>query len=419
MDTQQLTEAIERIVWNIEHYGLERYDPRDIRNIPSLNTKSKLSRLIRYVAILMDDMFPITTRTLLRIKKSVLPTTYTFLAESFYLAEKNGVLLSSQYSSCKLMDLCIGKYYMEAGRGNTCWSYEPNLYFYPDKSLDNAVPTMHLYGLTRCNKLLYRLGKLYNRQDYIDISYQTLLQTIDLHTLYKYKDGSMSISYHYNSNDCTLNVNAEFAEWISLYPQEMLDDKVIGIFYGIMKLILKEQMENGAWKYYSEDHEKKYQCKNNIDCHHSSTVIYNLISIYNCNWLDLNINKSILRAVNSGLLFLIDNFFDLKTGHGIAIIGYKREAGPVQYSEAVIALIRYAQCVNLHTPESLKKVLSLLPKLIKRLIIYVDKNGSVPGDKVFKEVKLNSINWGNGAVLLALTSYYAYLRGVGNERKEV
>lgn len=418
MDTQQLTDAIKKIVWNIEHYGLERYDPRDIRNIPVLNTKSKISSLIRYGAILLDDMFPITVRRLLRIKKSVLPTTYTFLAESFFLAEKSGLSLPSKYSSCKFMELCIGKYYMEAG-GITCWTYEPNLYFYPDKSLDNAVPTMHLYGLTRCNKLLYHLGKFYKRQDYMDISYRTLLQTTTLHTIYEYKDGSMSISYHYNSRDCTLNVNAEFAEWISLYPQKMLDDKVVGIFYGIIKLILKEQAENGAWKYYSEDHEKSYQCKNNIDCHHSSTVIYNLISIYNCNWLDPIVKKDIFGAINSGLLYLMDNFFDISTGHGIAIIGYKRKAGPVQYSETVIALIRYAQCVRLHTPECYKKCMSLLPLLIQRLILYIDKNGSVPGDKVFKEVRLNSINWGNGAVLLALTSYYTYLREVGNETKEI
>ena len=151
---------------------------------------------------------------------------------------------------------------------------------------------------------------------------------------------------------------------------------------------------------------KNYSEKPSCDCHHTGTVLYNLINILKCDYLDKEIKNSILHAVNRGMEYYVNTFFDMNSGKAITELGYRRSAGPVQYSEAIFAFCEYLK-LNIEVEKSVwYQVKSLLPKVIEQNVRLINKkNGSAPSEKIIKWKNMNSIRWGNGPVLQAIMSY--------------
>lgn len=408
----QCEDKINRICVNINKKGLQRYDPRDIdemvQKIPGVLPVKYRGKILQGVEILAPRLI----RKCFKINPTNFPTTYTFLAEAYYKAYQSQNRLPLRYSDFDLMEECLNIYSGKNGK----WSYKENKKFYVAKDGFVKEPTMHLYGLSRCNNLLARMGVFYNREDYVQISAASLRNMLKQHTIFDYENGAKSISYYYNSNDCTLNVNTEVADWISQLPEQYVDKNIYSIFEGIIKLILTEQNEDGSWYYFSKEHMKKYETKETIDCHHSATVLYNLIHVLESGKIAKE-EQNLIDAISRGMNYFSDMFFDIKTGKGITILGKKRKASSMQYSEALVAMCEFVNCAKFEQGELKEKCKRLIPQVVKQLLKLVEKDGSAPGDCKIVPINLDSINWGNGAVLWALVHYKYSFLGVHHEEK--
>jgi hypothetical protein len=399
---QDIINTCQIIVNNIERFGVYRYDRVDTQWLPVISKNTLYSKVLRKFVLIFDAFFPIVIRKLLKVKKSIPPTTYTHIGEAYLLSEKYNTGVVKSNTSIEIAELCIN-HYLEMDGSNVWWNHSPPKPVLPLINNWNKRATMNMHSKARCNIMLLNLFYYYKDVRYLDIAYKALITTINNHKITTYSDNSKSINYYYNTNDCTLNVNSEFIHWISLIPIEMKTKALEDVFYGIIKLLIQEQNVDGSWSYFS----KKYNSDNIIpesyDCHHTATVLYNLINVTKSKWIDNNTLCPLLYSIEKGMLFFIDSFFDENTGKAITLVNFRRPAGPVQYSEAVFAFYEYLSSTEINNEKMKNRIRSLLHLIIPNIIKLVKRNGSAPGDKVIKWINLNSIRWGNGPILQALT----------------
>lgn len=415
MRNTRILDVAELISKNIENYGLERYDLRDTRYIPFLLVKKPLNIILRKTMLLLEEFVPITIRKILGIEKKCWPTTYTFLGHAYYLAEKNNIKIKVKYNAIKLVDMCLNKY-VNTSNQKGWWKDEPHIGMY-NASIDvgKKIPTLPMHFLTRCNIMLLTLGKYYSKANYVNIGVKSALLTLKQYQVIDFQDGTKSISYFYNTKDCTININSEFAHWLSLIPLDMHTEQTLDMLHSIIRLLIKEQNPDGSWYYLSKWHMEEYREKPTCDCHHTATVLYNIINILKCDYIDKEIQETLINVLNKGMSYFIYSFFNLESGRAITQLGYKRTAGPVQYSEAVFAFCDFLT-TNINVDKSLwLEIKKLLPKVMEQNIKLINQNnGSAPSEKIIKWKNINSIIWGNGPVLQAIMSYLSIYNEVYN-----
>lgn len=392
--------TIKLICDNINGFGLVRYDPRDIGDIISPIKDARIRNVAGKGLQVIEAVTPILLRKFCGCKPRLYPTTYTFLAESLYDSYDK---IPLRKTATSLMDECIKEYY----EGEGYWKYLPNISMWSD--LNNTdKPSMPLYMLTRCNNLLTRLSLRDGYDAYMQISKDSLNYMFEHHTVFVHEDGTENVSYCYNSIDNTINVNTEVLDWISQIPNILNDNTIYNHFLAILRGVLNEQNDDGSWFYNSKAHMKKYglygERVGGIDCHHSATVIYNLIHVYHNLSDNLIDRRELKHRLKKAMQYFTSQFFK-PDGTGITIIGFKRKASSVQYSEAVIAIIDYLLYVEYN-----EEYAKLLNNIMRVLASLVKSDGSAPGDSKIRPININNINWGNGPVLYAL-SHYVYRYG--------
>jgi len=403
---------------NIQQYGLRRYDPQDISHLRIISESTCSSRLLRRMVLLLEEFCPIKIRKILRVEKKIFITAYTTLSNGYFSIEKNLLDFDAKFKSFFFMDKCLSEYINNYDE-NKWWYYKNTKKNKSDISVNNKKPTMPLHGLARCNISLLTIGLFYKNNNYIEIAKKSALLVLKNHQIVNYGNGCKSISYFYNSLDCTLNVNSEFAHWLSMLPFDKHNIQTLDMMYSIINLLISEQNSNGSWYYFSRWHMDKYKDKKSCDCHHSATVLYNLINILKCKYLDEKYRENIKYSLVLGMRYFISAFFDMSSGKGITEIGLKRPAGPVQYSEAIFAFCDYLTLDEVLDLDIQNQIFVLLPKVVDQLCNLVNmKDGSAPSKKVIKWVNINSIRWGNGPVFQAIMMYLSIYDMVNKDRNE-
>lgn len=402
-DLIDISKSINR---NIKKYGLERYDLRDTRWIPFLLKKNFFNNLIRKKVLFFEELAPILVRKAIKSKKKCWPTTYTFLGNANLIAEKKGFDIDSPFKSTDYADMMLKEFIV-----NKCipewWATEPHVGM--DKATIkncNKPPTLLMHALTRANIMFIEMGNYYNKQEYIEVAVKSAQFVLDRFEIITLDNQKKSISYYYNTYDSTININSEYAHWLSMIPREKHTNNSLDMLDGIINLLLDEQNSDGSWFYYSKWHMEKYSEKPSCDCHHTGTVLYNLLNILKCDYIDKDKKLKIKASIDKGMKFYLKTFFDKSTGRAIYQVGYKRPAGPVQYSEAIFTFCEYLSYKELKEKEIYNLVKELLPKVvdINAGLINV-KNGSAPSEKILLWKNINSIRWGNGPVLQSIMSY--------------
>lgn len=419
----ELIEVAEMIYKNIDTYGLERYDLRDTRGIPFLLKGNFLNSMIRKVVLLAEEIAPIFMRKALSAQKKRWPTMYTFLGNACFLAEKINIDIYPKFKSKDFADLLLSEY-VKTSDVDEWWQVKPHVGIYKATiNVGEKKPTLSMHALTRCNSFLLNIGKYYNNTRYINIGVESASFILNHYRTIDFEEGKKSISYYYNTCDSTININSEFAHWLSLIPTGRHTTSTEEMFYGILRLLLDEQNCDGSWFYFSKWHMKKYAEKASCDCHHTGTVLYNIANIVKCEYLDSYIKERLVLALNKGMDYYVNNFFDLNSGKGITQMGYKRTAGPVQYSEAIFAFCDFLTLKDYVDSNVWTSVKSLLPKVMKQNIHLINKkDGSAPSEKILRWKNINSIRWGNGPILQAIMSYlsiYDEIYNSGSTNKEV
>lgn len=395
------------IISNIEKKGLYRYDRMDFKWNPKISLKTAKFYKIRPIILAIEEFFPYTLRKVAHIKKRILPTTFTFIANAYYYAEKNKVNCIKSQTSEEIMEQAI-KEYLTIEDGIPWWNYEKEIFGNVVEDLNSKRPTMHMYGLARCNMLLIRLGISNKRKEWLEIAYKSAINTMHHHQLSKEED-QVSISYYYNTRDCVININCEFAMWLAMLKKYYhSSDEIDFVLNGIVKMIIREQNSDGGWSYNSREYITKYGKSDIIDCHHSGTILYNLINIASYNILEKDLQIELIKVIDKGMEFYTDKFF-LKPDKVKSIIGLRRPAGPTQYSEAIFAFCEYLKNETLFDNLIVAEVKRILPVALKKNMEFVKKDGSAISEKVIKWVNIDSIRWGNGPVLEAIMRYIDYM----------
>lgn len=409
MEIDRLIPIANIIFKNIEQNGLYRYDRMDIKWHPALYHKNSKWNKLRKPFLVMDELFPSKIREVLKIQKRIFPNTYEFIIHSLYIFEKNDILIKTQKSSIEYMQICLNQY-LTFENGIPWWNYFKEQFSNTLEIYQNKRPTMHIYGLARLNRLLIDLGRFYNKEQWIRISCMSLKQTIYQNNLIE-TDELAYISYFYNSDDYIINANTEFAHWLAdVLSIDSGDKSLMALLYKLINMILREQNDDGSWYYYSKRNIINNGYPSDIDCHHTGTVLYNLISIASMNILDINKNRELVNSINIGMKYYLNTFF-LNPQKVKVYIGKKRPAGVTQYSEAIYAFCIYLKHKNLFNHENSKKISGILPIIMENNIKLINPmDGSAKGEKVLKWVNIDSIRWGNGPVLEAIACYLEYLK---------
>ena len=406
LNTSKLSNTIASIEKNIQKYGMERFDPTDIRKIPIICKPYKWSKLLRKMVLAADNLSPILVRKALGITPTKLHVTaFTTLANAYLKMEASGIYKSAVYDSRYFVDLYVNDY-VKGTDPNKWWQHKGLGINFFNINVGNKLATMHMHGLARANITLIDVGNFYMDKRYLDIATFSAFSVLDSHQVIDYKDGTKSVSYYYNSYDCTLNVNSEYAQGLSMLPQNCHNVKSLSVLNGILRLLLKEQNDDGSWYYFSRWHMETYRLTPSCDCHHSATVLYNMINITKCSYIEHNIKKAFVVSIEKGMEFFINAFYNLSTGKGIEVLGLSRPACSVQYAETIFALCEYLSCPDFYSSNTYLKAKNLLPLLVDRMIELVNlEDGSAPSEKIIRWSNINSIRWGNGPILQAIATY--------------
>ena len=292
------------------------------------------------------------------------------------------------------------------------WNYEKELFADIVEEFVSKRPTMHMHGLARCNMLLIRLGIFKEKEEWLEIAYNSALHTMQHHLL-EQRGENISISYFYNTKDCVININSEFAMWLGMLKKYYHSNEEIDrVFNGIVKMIIAEQNELGGWAYNSKEYIVKYGKSDIIDCHHNGTILYNLISIFNYEILENDLQMKVGEAINKGMNFYINSFFT-NPKKVKSFLGLRRPAGPTQYSEAIFAFCEYLKNDSKFDSACVKKIKEILPVVLEKDMQFIKRDGSAVSEKVIKWVNIDSIRWGNGPVLEAIMRYIDYMENIG------
>lgn len=399
------------IIKNFEAFGLLRYDPCDVDDFLSKQRRSSQNDFLRKGFRACDVIAPILTRKLLGIKKSAQATTYYHLGMAFLLWEQLHIPVDTSLSAVKMAELLLQNFYDPS---SALWRFSDVNYSFEAEEADSTkTVTMPMHGLARSNILLLAVWRQYQREDLLNISIESAAVVLRQHNITEYDDGSAAISYYYNSQDNTLNVNSEFLQWIAEIPADRRPAAVEALGHRILKMLLREQNKDGSFYYLGKEYMRQNHLAPTIDNHHSSYMLNNLIHIYMSDFPTEKEKDALLQACVRGMEFSLSHLFDEQTGMAVyQINNATRKADPVSYSEAALAFCAYLRCPEI--PAELNtRIQRLLPKVVARLTAFVNlKNGSVPSACVFgKWNNINSIRWGNGPVLQAILDVYALEQG--------
>lgn len=413
MKEQNYIDIANIILKNIEEQGLKRFDRMDIKWNPQIFYPESKWNKVRGVFLVLDELFPYFIRKKLHISKREFPNTYDFIIHALYVFEKNGIDIKSQYNACWYMEKCLKKY-VTIENGEVWWNYEKEQFSNVKDTYQNKRPTMHMYGLARLNRLLIDMGQYYKKDEWIWISQNSLEKTFIQNNLVEEKETAY-ISYFYNSDDYIINANTEFADWMATVLQVDRKEKYEKLLVKFINMVKEEQNDDGSWYYYSKKNNENLQTE--IDCHHSATVLYNLIHILEKEILPYDKQKELTHIIDRGMKYYLDTFFSnikqIRT-----YTDKKRPAGVAQYSEAIFTFCLYLENRNKFSAVNVKRIESILPVLVKKNCKFINfNNGSAKGEKVIRWVNIDSIRWGNGPVLEAIAYYLQYL--VKEEKKSV
>lgn len=396
------------IIKNIENGGLYRYDSSDLDRFYTEKFGTFKDGIIRKTLRAMDVMFPFAARRIVGCKKTLNPMVYYHLGLALLYREKYNIPVQTTMSAQSMADDVVQYLY---DNSTHLWDF-PDLFISAQANTlvaKHEKPTLHMHGLARLNILLLEVWRQYQREDLLQIAVDSAAAAIRQHNITEYDDGSAAISYYYNSQDNTPNVNSEFLQWIAELPADRRPPEAADLGHKILKRLLLEQNADGSFFYRGKDYMRQNNISPTIDNHHSSYVLNNLIHVLMSDFPMPEERPLLLQACINGMEFSLSRLFHEQTGLGVyQIDNVSRKAEPVTYSEAVFAFCSYLRCSDI--PAAMhNRIRALLPKVMSQLLTLVNqKDGSVPSECVFgKWSNINSIRWGNGPVLQAIFDVYA------------
>jgi hypothetical protein len=405
MRNSELKNIISQIRDNIFSKGFQRYDPTDIMSHSSiLDLQSRLPRIIWIGFKVVEIMFPKILRRLLNVNKSVAPTTFWHLIESEIYYLKNAKNKDQEY----LNKLC--QEVVKIGVGQPiCWEhpYKSHGFAWKDSSFlkNKQGYNCCAHNSARLALALFHSGNFTKDEKLKKIALSASYSLIANHNWHYSKNKTATISYYSNTNDEVINTAADVALLFAEAYKFSNDDVFKIKLEMLINMILQEQT-NGSWRYCTSAHEEKFGPSHGADNHHTAMIIRALASLcYNYNFLSSK-KKSMIESIILSVNFYMDKLTDI---HGICYLlaDRKTEANIAGYCEGILAL-QIVEKILMDDHKTLAYMVSLRRRSMINTVckrFYVKSDGSVVSSKRLGiNYSIDSIRWGNGLLLEALTN---------------
>lgn len=400
--------------------GLERYDPSDLNSLPLYRLAYSCGRIGYYCAKLLkapELAAPKTWRTLVGCKKTTVPTTYYHIGMS-YLDQLHSNIDSQGETTAKVFDIL--KHAREQAIPeckDLVWGHS-----YPYLGVGRLLQSPSIPCGHHSARLSYLLARASRTSPLSAEKLKPWARSAALGVLRSFNwwevDKGWVASYFPTTHDEVINIMAEYAMVLSealrqgLLAEEELDAKKK--LHGLVQVIVTEQSESGLWGYYTKDYADRANLISFVDNHHSAMVLTALVRILSTGQLDAKTSAIANNALNKGISFFLDHL--LMTG-GIALYfpDKRREADISGYSESIIMLSESATSpyVLPHLKSRSAKVASMVLERVIQLFLL--PSGDVASYRHFGlRVNLQSIRWGSGLLMEAISRYLLLLADQGN-----
>jgi hypothetical protein len=389
--------SLTKLIDWIEKNGWVSYDPNDVKGHPLfialLSKQNFFKKLLLFPLYSMYVITPVTLRYILKIRPTITPGGIGFLASGYielYKATKDTQNLKKTKQILEWLETHRIKKYE-----NYCWGFPfdwQSMTFVPKN-------TPIVYSTAECTKPFIEYYKITKNKKYLDIAISAC-EFIDRNIDKKqHSNNSISLSYTPLDDAEVINSNAIVASVFLEVGQLAKIEEFIDIANKIMQFVLKEQLANGGWYYFS------YRYKSGpsiIDNYHTAMVLQSLTKIILLEG-DSKKRDTYIESLIKGLKFYLDNLF---TPKGIPKIT-PNKIYPINIASCAEAITLFAQINALKNklPPSLFKAVQ---ETNQKLIIWTmnnmqERNGAFIERKYwFKKIKLYSIRWGQALMLRSL-----------------
>ena len=340
---------------------------------------------------------PISVRRIFKIEPTITAGGMGFLASGYielYRATKDSQNLKK---SKQILDWLennrIEKY------ENYCWGLPFNwqgVSFVPKN-------TPIGYTIAECIKPFIEYYKITKDKKYLDISISGCKFMEKILNKKRHNNYALSFSYTPLDDAEVINSNAIIACIFLEVGQLAKIEEFIDIADRIMCFLLKEQLADGSWYYFSYNYKSGPSC---IDNYHTSIILQSINKIIA---LERDIIKKDIykKVLIRGLEFYLNNFF---TSVGVPKIT-PNKIYPIDIASCAEAITLFSKiCIvkNKIPLDLLKKIKEVNKKLILWTINNMqDSNGAFIERKYsFKKIKPYSIRWGQAFMLRALALVY-------------
>lgn len=401
----RLSNYAEAILKNIESNGLERYDGNDLDKLVHQKYGSFKNNLYRKALRGGGIFFPLLTRRLLGVQKSLNPAAYYHLGMAYLNNEAYALSFHTPESAQEIAQKAVS-YFYQADSG--LWLNPSGWVSTPAESLiqKEGPRSMAMHYVARLNILLLELWKRYEREDLMEIAARSAHVVFHYHNVMDLGNGAAFISYYDNGLDNTPNVNSEYLEWLADIPAARRSPELEELGHKILKMLFLEQNEDGSFYYIGKAYMARHHIAPYVDSHHTAYILKNLAAVYGSDFPSEEERKALEQSLRQGLAFYLDRLYRPDGSILCDLDHPNRRASAVPYSEGITAL-----CACLRSPaiqEAQKaRVRAFLPKVVERFLPNISlKNGSVPDEYLYgRAVNINSIRWGNGPALQAIFEY--------------
>jgi len=401
------------VAYGIERYiqikGLERYDPSDILAHPLFKlTASGCLRPLWNGLRILELLCPITLRKILRIRKTLAPTTLWHLVQSYLSLFEAGY--GTEFNAVdKLRNLCDLAIAIAEDSTHLCWSHPYAIHGsqWRNESFLRcpSFPINCAHNTARLGLALLRVGRCLNMQQLVQAGLSAARSCIAYNNWHWYDNRRIcAVSYYPDTDDEVINTGAEVALLLSEAYLSSGDSSFAEHARGLFRMIITEQEVDGGWRYCTRAHEQRYGPSSGPDNHHHAMVISVIANCYiRHNELigDDIVKKALIRGVN----YYIENLSN-ENGFCFLFCNQKREANIAGYCEGFLALQRaYASLCRIEpTMAQLinKRCGTILKRLLERYLRH--HNGRVISDRRFGiSYDIDSIRWGSGLMLEAIS----------------
>jgi len=378
---------IEVNAW-IKRNGWLSYDPNDIKGHPLFLTlvgrKSLFRRVILFLLYSLYAIAPVTLRRIFEIQPNITAGGMGFLASGYielYKTTKNPENLDE---AKRILDWLVNN--RIDGYEDYCWGFP----FDWQSAILVPKHTPIAYTTAECAKAFIEYYKLKGDEWALNVAIGACESIIRIMKRKEQGDFAISFSYTPLSNTEVINSNAVIASVFWDVGQIAVVDNIIELARKVAAFVIKEQLPNGSWCYFSHRYKDGPSV---IDNYHNAIILQSLLKLLTSK-VDRKTRDIYKESFIRGLKFYLSNFF---TREGMPKI-QPNQLYPVNIASCAEAITLFSELKSIEVllPASLyKKAQQVNERLVTWTInnMQATSGAFITRKYPFKNLKLYSIRW--------------------------